>query len=151
MSPSTRARASKARVVELPVTTTGIARVDLPAVLPGARALLSLQVANNETGVVQSVAEAAATAKAQGIAVTWVAITAAIPDATMPVGLVIAIGILGLAQTQLNLLAGTNVVTEPVVPAREVVVRLADAARTVAGPASPLADGTQVRVTRDQD
>lgn len=87
----------------------------------------------------------------QGIAVTWVAITAAIPEATMPVGLVIAIGILGLAQTQLNLLAGTNVVTEPVVPAREVVVRLADAVRTVAGPASPLADGTQVRVTPDLD
>lgn len=45
----------------------------------------------------------------QGIAVVWAAIAAAQPDVTMPLGLVITSGVIGLLQTQLNLLAGSNV------------------------------------------
>lgn len=45
----------------------------------------------------------------QGITLVWGAIAAASPDVTMPLGLVIASAVLGLLQTQLNLLAGSNV------------------------------------------
>lgn len=47
----------------------------------------------------------------QGITIVWGAVAAASPDVSMPLWLVIASAVLGLAQTQLNLLAGTNVTT----------------------------------------
>lgn len=49
----------------------------------------------------------------QGITIVWGAIAAASPDVSMPLWLVIASAVLGLAQTQLNLLAGTNVAADP--------------------------------------
>lgn len=48
----------------------------------------------------------------QGITLVWGAIAAASPEVSMPLGLVIASAVLGLLQTQLNLLAGSNV-TDP--------------------------------------
>lgn len=45
----------------------------------------------------------------QGTTIVWGAIAAASPDVSMPLWLVIASAILGLLQTQLNLLAGSNV------------------------------------------
>jgi cysteine desulfurase len=80
------ARAGKARVVEMPVARNGVVRVDA-SVAAGAspgRVLLSLQVANNETGVIQPVAEAAVAAKAQGFFVHTDAVQAA---GRMPVDL----------------------------------------------------------------
>ncbi len=66
------ARASGAKVIALPASTDGV--VDLQAVAGqlahaasgGARALLSVMMANNETGVIQPVAEAAALAREHG-------------------------------------------------------------------------------------
>lgn len=46
---------------------------------------------------------------AQGITIIWATIAAASPDVTMPLWLIIASAAIGFAQTQLNLLAGTNV------------------------------------------
>lgn len=67
------ARASGARVVMLPVDGHGVVRLDALAELlaqaPPGRALLSLQLANNETGVLQPITEAAAIAKAHGVLV----------------------------------------------------------------------------------
>ena len=62
------ARAGKARVVEMPVARNGVVRMDasIAADTAAGRSLLSLQMANNETGVIQPVAEVAAAAKAQG-------------------------------------------------------------------------------------
>ena len=76
------ARASKARVVELPVDANGVVKLhELAALMaaqaPAGRALLSLQMANNETGVLQPVAEAAAVAKAHGVRVHSDAVQAA--------------------------------------------------------------------------
>ncbi len=48
----------------------------------------------------------------QGTTIVWGAIAAASPDVSMPLGLVIFSAILGLLQTQLNLLAGSNVAPE---------------------------------------
>lgn len=48
----------------------------------------------------------------QGITLVWGAVAAASPDVKMPLGLVIVSAVLGLLQTQLNLLAGSNV-TDP--------------------------------------
>jgi cysteine desulfurase len=63
------ARASGARIIELPVRPNGMVQLDA-ALPPGeGRALFSLQMANNETGVVQPVAQAAAAARAQGYVV----------------------------------------------------------------------------------
>lgn len=45
----------------------------------------------------------------QGTTIVWGAIAAASPAVTMPLGLVIASAVLGLLQTQLNLLSGSNV------------------------------------------
>lgn len=45
----------------------------------------------------------------QGITIVWGAIAAASPDVTMPLGLIIASAVLGMLQTQLNLLSGSNV------------------------------------------
>jgi hypothetical protein len=45
----------------------------------------------------------------QGITLVWGAVAAASPDVAMPLALVIASAVLGLLQTQLNLLAGSNV------------------------------------------
>jgi hypothetical protein len=61
----------------------------------------------------------------QGITLVWGAIAAASPDVTMPLGLVIASAVLGLLQTQLNLLAGSNVTD-----ARTVAVQAPAAAAT---------------------
>lgn len=44
----------------------------------------------------------------QGLTIVWGSIAAASPDVAMPLWLVIASAVLGLAQTQLNLLAGSN-------------------------------------------
>ena len=65
------ARAGKARVVEMPVARNGVVRMDasIAADTAAGRSLLSLQMANNETGVIQPVAEVAAAAKAQGFIV----------------------------------------------------------------------------------
>ena len=57
----------------------------------------------------------------QGITVVWAAVAAAQPDVTMPLGLVIASGVIALLQTQLNLLAGSNVPSLHDVVAGEVV------------------------------
>ncbi len=46
----------------------------------------------------------------QGVTIIWGAIAAASPDVSMPLGLVIASAVIAFAQTQLNLLAGSNVV-----------------------------------------
>ena len=73
------ARAGKARIIEMPVARNGMVRVDV-AITAGAsasRSLMSLQVANNETGVIQPVAEAAAAAKAQGFLIHTDAVQAA--------------------------------------------------------------------------
>jgi len=68
------ARSGTARIVDLAVDANG--RTDAEAVADGARAaavggraLLTLQLANNETGVVQPVAAAAEAARSQGLAV----------------------------------------------------------------------------------
>lgn len=45
----------------------------------------------------------------QGVTIVWGAIAAASPNVSMPLWLVVASAVLGLAQTQLNLLAGANV------------------------------------------
>jgi len=79
------ARGSGARLIELPVDADGV--IDAAAAgaalgagtddLRGPRALVTLQMANNETGVVQPVAEAAAVARARGLAVHTDAVQAA--------------------------------------------------------------------------
>jgi cysteine desulfurase len=67
------ARASGAKVIALPATTDGVADLHLVAGelshagTGGARALLSVMMANNETGVIQPVAEAAALAREHGL------------------------------------------------------------------------------------
>jgi cysteine desulfurase len=75
------ARNSGARVVKLPVDANGVvaaavldAGTDEPG---GARALLSLQMANNETGILQRVAQLAAIGKARGMSVHTDAVQAA--------------------------------------------------------------------------
>jgi cysteine desulfurase len=67
------ARASGAKVIALPATTDGV--VELQSVAKqlshagadGARALLSVMMANNETGVIQPIAEAADLAREHGL------------------------------------------------------------------------------------
>jgi cysteine desulfurase len=76
------ARAGKARVVQVPVDADGVAMPDRLASLMAAqasagRALLSLQMANNETGVLQPLAEAGATARSRGMLVHSDAVQAA--------------------------------------------------------------------------
>ena len=73
------ARASKARVVEMPVGRNGVVSFATLAGIDGSagRSFVSLQIANNETGVIQSVAEVAAVAKAQGCFVHTDAVQAA--------------------------------------------------------------------------
>ena len=76
------ARASGARIVALPVSGTGVVSAARVAeLIAGAReagpALLSLQLANNETGVLQSVAAIAALAHEQGLLVHSDAVQAA--------------------------------------------------------------------------
>jgi cysteine desulfurase len=75
------ARNSRARRIELPVGTDGVLRRDNLAALleqaKGSRGLLTLQMANNETGVLQPVAEVARDAKALGLAVHTDAVQAA--------------------------------------------------------------------------
>lgn len=69
------ARRTGATIVDLPVSSQGVADLGLLAgpemsrVGPEAKALLTLQMANNETGVCQDVAAAAALARVHGIAV----------------------------------------------------------------------------------
>jgi len=76
------ARASGARIVALPVSDTGVVLADRVAqLMQGARevspALLSLQLANNETGVLQPVAKIAGLAREQGFFVHSDAVQAA--------------------------------------------------------------------------
>lgn len=71
------ARAAKAQVKYLPVDSDGVVAADFPTLAPNARTLLSLQVANNETGVVQPVAQAAAAARELGYYVHTDAVQAA--------------------------------------------------------------------------
>jgi hypothetical protein len=52
----------------------------------------------------------------QGVTIIWGAIAAASPDVSMPLGIVIASAVLGFVQTQLNLLAGSNVSLESNTP-----------------------------------
>jgi cysteine desulfurase len=75
------ARTSGARIVELPADANGVvqaaalgARMEQPG---RSRALMSLQMANNETGVLQPVAQAAAVARAHGLSVHTDAVQAA--------------------------------------------------------------------------
>ena len=71
-------RASGARIIDLEVDAGGVVRADAASVLAGAeRVLLSVQVANNETGVLQPVAEIAAGAKSRGARVHTDAVQAA--------------------------------------------------------------------------
>jgi len=69
----TPARTARARLVEIPVDGSGVVRRDglgaALASLTAGRALLTLQLANNETGVLQPVAEVARQAKERGLAV----------------------------------------------------------------------------------
>lgn len=44
----------------------------------------------------------------QGVTIVWGAVAASSPDVAMPLWLVIVSAVLGLLQTQLNLLAGSN-------------------------------------------
>ena len=76
LSPS---RAGKARIVEMPVGRNGVVRPDRPVAADAisGRILLSLQIANNETGVIQPVTQVAAAAKAQGFFVHTDAVQAA--------------------------------------------------------------------------
>lgn len=46
----------------------------------------------------------------QGLTITWGAIAASSPNVSMPLWLVLLSAVIGFAQTQLNLLAGSNVV-----------------------------------------
>ena len=75
------ARNSRARLVDLPVDQDGVVvREELSRALASASerpALLSLQLANNETGVLQPVAGVAAEAKQHGLAVHTDAVQAA--------------------------------------------------------------------------
>jgi cysteine desulfurase len=80
----TLARNGSARVLELPVSESGA--LDMASVAGGAKdavaarsggALMSLQLANNETGVVQPVAGAAAAARSHGLSVHTDAVQAA--------------------------------------------------------------------------
>jgi cysteine desulfurase len=67
------AKASLARIVEIPVGVDGLADTSAVAAdilsgrTPLGRALVMLQLANNETGVIQSVADVAAFARAHGV------------------------------------------------------------------------------------
>lgn len=45
----------------------------------------------------------------QGTAIVWGAVATATPDVSMPLWLVLAAAVVGFLQTQLNLLAGSNV------------------------------------------
>ena len=75
------ARNSRARLVDLPVDDDGVVvREELSRALASASegpALLTLQLANNETGVLQPVADVAAEAKQHGLAVHTDAVQAA--------------------------------------------------------------------------
>jgi len=75
------ARNSGARLVELPVDGDGVVRREELAQAirrnEGSRTLLSLQLANNETGVLQPVAAAAAEARDHGLAIHTDAVQAA--------------------------------------------------------------------------
>ena len=75
------ARNSRARLIDLPVGSDGVVRRDgLFATVPqpsGGRALLTLQLANNETGVLQPVADIARDAKDHGLAIHTDAVQAA--------------------------------------------------------------------------
>jgi len=72
---------SKAQVVELPVDACGVVRAapleKCTQQASGPRALVSLQMANNETGVLQPVAAAAAAARSGGMSVHTDAVQAA--------------------------------------------------------------------------
>jgi cysteine desulfurase len=78
----TPARKAAKRIVEIPAGRDGVARAltlsacGMAAAAPG-RALISLQLANNETGALQPVAATAAWAKKQGIAMHSDAVQAA--------------------------------------------------------------------------
>jgi cysteine desulfurase len=64
------ARASRARLVDMPVGKDGVVRpaaTEWPAEASAGRTLVSLQIANNETGVLQPLAGVAAAAKAHGL------------------------------------------------------------------------------------
>jgi cysteine desulfurase len=75
------ARNSRSQVIELPVGEDGVVRRDnLDTAMrrtDGGRALLSLQMANNETGVLQPVAHVASQAREHGLAVHTDAVQAA--------------------------------------------------------------------------
>jgi len=61
------AKASGKRVETIPVTSDGVIDVDgLRGVLPGPKALVSVMLANNETGVIQPLSEIAALAREHG-------------------------------------------------------------------------------------
>jgi cysteine desulfurase len=74
------ARAGRTRLLSLPVDTSGAIAIQTVADQAGGAVgpgLLSLQLANNETGIVQPVAAAAEAARAQGLAVHTDAVQAA--------------------------------------------------------------------------
>jgi cysteine desulfurase len=78
----TPARASGSDVAMLPIDACGVVRVEEVAELLSSRSfagrsLIALQLANNETGVIQPVAEIAALARSHGIAVHSDAVQAA--------------------------------------------------------------------------
>ncbi len=75
------ARGSGAQLIEIPVGSNGVVRLESLAghmtQLSKARALVSLQMANNETGALQPVADVAALAREHGLAVHSDAVQAA--------------------------------------------------------------------------
>jgi cysteine desulfurase len=76
------ARSGKARVVDLPVDANGVVTIEAVGERAGGNGgagprLLSLQLANNETGIVQPVAAAAAAARTLGLSVHTDAVQAA--------------------------------------------------------------------------
>lgn len=77
------ARSTGTTVIDLPIGATGVVELGMLEnllalhAIAGRRMLLSLQLANNETGIVQPVAEAAALARRHGFAVHTDAVQAA--------------------------------------------------------------------------
>ena len=75
-------RASGSQVVAVPVATTGLAdcgdiATHMMTNVPGRRTAITLQMANNETGVIQPVAEVAARARDHGVSIHTDAVQAA--------------------------------------------------------------------------
>lgn len=82
----------------------------------------------------------------QATTIVWGAIAAASPDVSMPLWLIVASAVVAFAQTQLNLLAGSNVVDT-----RTVAVQApAKASTTITVHEAPSAKATAAEIARLQ-